>query len=285
MSEPARAPADGGAARAADAPPHLRLRPAVAPPHAEVAVVHEIFLSFQGEGVLAGERQVFVRFGGCDIRCPWCDTPESLIARGPGRIERTPGAGDFTPFGNPVAPAFVVAEVARLAREHGPVRWVSITGGEPTIWAAFLARLLPDLKSLELKIFLETNSHHPEVLAPIRPHVDFVSADIKVPFSEYRIGRETYAEFLRLSLRTGPADLQVKVVVTGACPADDVVDAACLVAAVDRRIPFILQPVTPQGAVRDVPSPGRLIELQGRCLAHLDDVRIIPQLHKLVGAL
>ena len=42
------------------------------------ANVSEIFVSFQGEGVHAGRRQLFVRFGGCPLRCRYCDTPESL---------------------------------------------------------------------------------------------------------------------------------------------------------------------------------------------------------------
>ena len=41
------------------------------------APVMEVFASFQGEGLYAGEPQVLVRLRGCPLRCPWCDTPGS----------------------------------------------------------------------------------------------------------------------------------------------------------------------------------------------------------------
>ncbi len=252
------------------------------------AYLSEIFLSFQGEGVLVGERQVFVRLAGCNIRCAWCDTPDALVAKESprGRIEEAPGADRFREVENPVGADAVLEEVRRLARDHGPVRWVSLTGGEPTLWGDFLAEICPKLKrDLDMRVFLETNSHYPEVLRRIAPYVDFVSADIKVPFRDYDVSKETYVEFLRAIPRG--AGGQVKVVVTRSCADDDVLEAARLVASVDRALPFILMPVTPQGPVgRDeVPSPQKLLGLQARCLEIVDQVRIIPQTHKIVGAL
>jgi pyruvate-formate lyase-activating enzyme len=48
------------------------------------ARVVEVFSSIQGEAELVGVRQIFLRFFGCNLRCGWCDSPETLTApKGP----------------------------------------------------------------------------------------------------------------------------------------------------------------------------------------------------------
>lgn len=245
------------------------------------AYLNELFLSFQGEGVLAGTRQMFLRLAGCDIRCPWCDTPDALTAKGSRtfRIETAPGAA-WRERPNPLGPSDVLEEVRAMRAAHGPCEWISLTGGEPTIWRRFLEALCPALRAEGLKVFLETNSHHPDTLKALSGSLDFVSADIKLPLADYEIGWETYEAFVAA---IPPAAGQVKVVVLAGLDPAEVEEAARRVGAIDRRLPLILQPVSPVGGA-EPPAWTALLAHQARCLLHLDDVRIIPQLHKALDA-
>ena len=63
----------------------------------------EIFSSVQGEGIHAGMSTLFIRFGECDLRCRWCDTPQSWKKTAECRIETERGAGVFRTLANPLS--------------------------------------------------------------------------------------------------------------------------------------------------------------------------------------
>ena len=66
-------------------------------------LVSEVFSAIQGEAALVGERQVFVRLTGCNIRCTYCDQPEALErTAGPCRIESTAGRRDWSVESSPL---------------------------------------------------------------------------------------------------------------------------------------------------------------------------------------
>lgn len=97
--------------------------------------VVETFHSFQGEGPSAGTRATFIRLGGCNLSCSWCDTPYSWDAsRFDLRAEMTP---------------WTVENLVRAATVHG-APLVVITGGEPLLhqsnpaWAEFLGEIHDD---------------------------------------------------------------------------------------------------------------------------------------------
>ena len=80
----------------------------------------EIFSSLQGEGRNTGRPCVFVRFAGCNLKCPWCDTDVQ---------------GRFT-----LSLTELVAEI-----ESFSVKNVIFTGGEPTL-VAEMPELIAELK-------------------------------------------------------------------------------------------------------------------------------------------
>ena len=149
------------------------------------ALVNEIFSSVQGEGPWLGQRQVFVRFVGCDIACRYCDTPEPTV---PGMREDT-----LACRAQKNASSFAFEEVSGkmsggslsicLSRSFlpGPSRpVVSVTGGEPLLHRAFLELWLPMLKKSS-SIYLETNGLQESAMAALRQHVDVISMDFKLP--------------------------------------------------------------------------------------------------------
>lgn len=112
--------------------------------------VNEIFHSIQGEGVNAGVPAVFVRFSGCNLSCPFCDTDHA------GATAMT--AGD------------IVAEINRY-----PATLVVLTGGEPSMQAD--SGLVAAIRAAGRKVAVETNGTR-----PLPANVDFVTLSPKDAF-------------------------------------------------------------------------------------------------------
>jgi len=74
--------------------------------------IAEIFTSIQGEGLYTGTPVTFLRFAGCNLKCPWCDTDHSV------KLELTAEE--------------IREELERLYRLSG-IRRVVCTGGEPLL--------------------------------------------------------------------------------------------------------------------------------------------------------
>jgi len=95
--------------------------------------VMEYFLSLQGEGFHTGLASFFIRVGGCDVGCHWCDVKES-----------------WNPDIHPVTP---IDEIIKKIPDH--IKTVVITGGEPTLYN--LNYLTGQLHNKHKNIHLETS--------------------------------------------------------------------------------------------------------------------------------
>ncbi|MBR1516855.1 MAG: radical SAM protein [Bacteroidales bacterium] len=109
--------------------------------------INEIFYSLQGEGANTGTPAVFIRFSGCNLRCPFCDT-------------------DFEDY-RPMSVADILDAIAPY-----PSRFAVLTGGEPSLQVDTL--LVEVLHSRGYRIAVETNGTH---LLP--PGIDWVTLSPK----------------------------------------------------------------------------------------------------------
>jgi organic radical activating enzyme len=268
----------------------------------DAAPLVELFASYQGEGPYAGAPHAFVRLGGCNLRCAYCDTPEGIVPPPTYRLETEPFGGTFETRPNPCSVEDCAGHLERMTR--GPVRFhaVAVTGGEPLLHAGFLARLLPRLRPLFPRTYLDTNATLPRELATIADLLDIVSLSVKLPSCPgvraawkeaeacLRIagglpaagGRGRPAKPARRAPRRG-RDVFVKVVLTRESTEAEVARAAAMVAAVRPATTLILQPATRVPGGPEPPGGDRVRRLLAAATAHLTDVRVLPQVHPVFG--
>lgn len=111
----------------------MRKEQDISPDGLELPLVEEFF-TIQGEGYHSGEAAWFIRIGGCDVGCNWCDSRFS-----------------WDPAMHPLIPTDVIVEHALASG----ARSVVVTGGEPLMWN--LDRLCESLKRGGMRTFIETS--------------------------------------------------------------------------------------------------------------------------------
>ena len=180
---------------------------------------------------------------------------------------------------NPVSPEAAAALVLSLAAVPG-THSISVTGGEPLEQAPFLSEFLELARRGALPIYLETNGLDTAGLESIISLVDIISLDIKLP--SFCGGDDIFPAYRETLAVAVEKDLFCKIVVTAGTVPEEFDEAVALIARTDPRIPLVIQPVTPvRGSVP--PSPTDLLEMAAAAASSLEDVRVIPQCHPVLG--
>jgi 7-carboxy-7-deazaguanine synthase len=221
--------------------------------------VSEIFGPvLQGEGALIGRPTVFVRTGGCDYRCAWCDTLYAVLP-------------EYKAEWTPLAPEEIVERVLRLSGGH-PIL-VTLSGGNPAL--APLESLLECGRARGLTFALETQG---SVAKPWFSQLEYLVLSPKGPSS----GMETDWEVLASCCAAAGAQTRccLKIVVF------DEADYLFAREAARRlpELPVYLQAGTPPAAEELKSAIAQhltwLLERAGRDGWY--EVTILPQLHALL---
>lgn len=217
----------------------------------------EVFSSLQGEGPRVGERQIFVRLGGCNLKCDYCDEPDTIPI----------------PSGKVWSAAKVKSAILahHKKRKHRSISW---TGGEPLLHPAFLAPLMRFARELGLENYLETNGTLPNAMRALKPLCDAVSMDVKLKSST---GRDTFA-LHKAFLDEAPRSTFVKVVLTSRTT--DAEWRQVLALLKGRKVTLVLQPATRFGGAEPI-SPEKCLRFEDQARKVLSDVRVMPQWHHL----
>lgn len=218
------------------------------------ARIAEIFESIQGEGLYTGQKQVFIRFFGCNLSCAFCDTP----------------LAEFKDYS--------VQELKDTLAGYAGYHSLSLTGGEPLCQADFLRDFLKGFEG-KVKVYLETNGTLVNELSKIINFVDIIAMDFKLPsFSNTRSFWKEHEDFLKIALSK---EVFIKIVITKATDAQEIQTARDIIKRVKPDVDVVLQP---NWFELDSALLAKLESFKEELMDFgIPHVRILPQAHKYAG--
>ena len=219
------------------------------------AKIAEIFDSVQGEGLYLGEKQIFVRFFNCNLSCTYCDT----------KLDR------FTEY----EPKELFEEI-KLYRDK--YHSISLTGGEPLLYADFLKEILKLTSGRGHRHYLETNGTLFFELEKLIDRIDIIAMDLKFP-SSAGMGNlwQMHRKFLKIASRK---EVFLKAIICQATYEEDLKEALAMIKEISPASVLVLQP-------NSYENQSVLHEklLSFKEIANQQGVTtcVIPQIHKIMG--
>jgi organic radical activating enzyme len=230
----------------------------------------EIFTSIEGEGLLFGTKTMFVRMAGCPLKCHWCDTPDSLPIDS-GKEYSVQDAKSF------------------ISESLQPNTYkVNFTGGEPLAQHEALIELARFVKERKLRTYLESACYDSNRFAKVLPFLDICKIEFKLRDSKvvdegnYDNLLNNELECLRLAVLSEKTTY-IKIVVTNSSSVKEFRDLVYRVFNIAKPADiagFIIQP----SHKIDEPTLERLFEFYDAVYPFYEQVRIVPQMHKVIGA-
>ncbi len=226
--------------------------------------ISEIFgPTIQGEGALIGQPTVFVRTGGCDYHCSWCDTLHAVEGR-------------FRKEWREMSAEEILAQVNLLSK--GRPLMISLSGGNPAIQP--LGNLIALGKASGYSFLLETQG---SIAREWFAELDMLTLSPKPPSS----GMPTDRRKLQTCIdAAGNIAVILKLVVLD----EEDFNYARQISACFPRLPVYLQPCNPGPSTESAGGEAELLNTTARLrwlvekvmAAEWYDARVLPQLHVLL---
>ncbi|MFQ5439969.1 MAG: 7-carboxy-7-deazaguanine synthase QueE [Nitrosopumilaceae archaeon] len=230
----------------------------------------EIFTSVEGEGILYGTKTLFVRLAGCPFTCFYCDTKESL------------------PLDS--GKEFEIQEACKLIDTNLKKQTykVNFTGGDPLVQHEAVAELAKYVQSKKIPTYLESSCYDSKKFNHVLPFIDIVKVEFKTKDSQF-VDSKHYEKLIENAmncLRSSVSEHKttyIKIVVSSKTDQRDfknLVNNIFSSVAKPQIDGFIIQPT--YGI--DEPSLELLLTLYDIVFPFYPEVKVVPQLHKFIGA-
>ncbi|MBI4706366.1 MAG: 7-carboxy-7-deazaguanine synthase QueE [Candidatus Omnitrophica bacterium] len=219
------------------------------------AKIAEVFESVQGEGLYLGEKQIFVRFFGCNLSCGYCDTKLDSYT-------------EYEPF--------ELFEEIKLYQDK--YHSVSFTGGEPLLQSDFLKEMMKFTYRYGHKNYLETNGTLVQELEKVIDYVDIVAMDFKLPSSTGLFAYwDIHRQFLKVASKK---EVFAKIVVCPQTKEEDLNKSLSIINSENKSAILVLQP---NSLVAIDLLSEKLENFKNICRNEGVTAFVIPQIHKIAG--
>ena len=232
--------------------------------------IFEIFTSVEGEGILYGTKTLFVRLAGCPFTCFYCDTKESL------------------PLDS--GTEYTIEEANQLVDSNlkNQTYKVNFTGGDPLIQHEAVALLAKHIQAKKIPTYLESSCFDIDRFNHVLPFMDIIKIEFKTKDSDF-VDSKHYEKLITHTMKCLESSVQtkkttyIKIVVSSKTLLNEfkeLVNQIFNIISKNDVDGFIIQPTY---GVSE-PSLDLLLDLYDIVYPHYIDVKVVPQLHKFIGA-
>ena len=230
----------------------------------------EIFTSIEGEGLLYGTKTLFVRLAGCPFTCFYCDTKESL------------------PLDS--GTEYTIEEAKQLIDSNlkNQTYKVNFTGGDPLIQHEAVAQLAKHIQDKKIPTYLESSCFDIDRFNHVLPFIDIVKIEFKTKDSDF-VDSKHYEKLIDHAIKCLESSVEakkptyIKIVVSSKTQPKEFEELTNQIFSKISKEDidgFFIQPT--YGIAE--PSLDLLLELYDIVYPKFVDVKVVPQLHKFMGA-